>query len=106
VTSTLGIELVSTQLSPRGENVSRTLRPLAVLAMVGLVAVISAGCSSTPAETGTGSSGGNNTAATHEKAVKFAECMRRQRTDTDGDPRGLCQQAGNLGGCLDPSEMS
>jgi hypothetical protein len=42
--------------------------------MVVLVAVISAGCSNAPS--GTGSSGGNNTAATHEKAVKFAECMR------------------------------
>ncbi|MCZ7574375.1 MAG: M15 family metallopeptidase [Ardenticatenaceae bacterium] len=39
---------------------SRTLRPLAALAMV---ALISAGCSSAPA--GTGSSGGNNTAANH-----------------------------------------
>jgi hypothetical protein len=28
------------------------------------------------AETGTGSGGGNNTAANYEKAVKFAECMR------------------------------
>jgi hypothetical protein len=49
---------------------SRTLRPLAALAML---ALISAGCSNAPA--GTGSSG-NNTAAGHEKAVKFAECMR------------------------------
>ena len=47
----------------------RTLRPLAALAML---AVIVAGCSNAPA--GTGSS--NSTAATHEKAMKFAECMR------------------------------
>ena len=46
-------------------------RPLAALAMV---ALISAGCSNAPAETGTGS--GNTAAATHEQAVKFAECMR------------------------------
>ena len=52
---------------------SRTLRTLAALAMV---ALISAGCSNAPAETGTGSNGGNTTAATHEQAVKFAECMR------------------------------
>ena len=38
------------------------------------VTLISAGCSNAPA--GTGSNGGNNTAATHEQAVKFAECMR------------------------------
>ena len=43
-----------------------------------MVALISAGCSSAPAETGTG----NNTAANHEKAVKFAECMRRSRRRT------------------------
>ena len=47
----------------------RTLRPLAGLAML---VVIVAGCSNAPA--GTGSS--NSTAATHEKAMKFAECMR------------------------------
>jgi hypothetical protein len=47
--------------------VKRTLRPLAALAMAAMVAVISAGCSHTPAESGTGSSGssgGGNTAAT------------------------------------------
>jgi hypothetical protein len=36
--------------------------------------VLSAGCSNTLA--GTGSSGGNNIAATHQPAVRFAECMR------------------------------
>jgi hypothetical protein len=46
---------------------SRTFRPLAALAML---AVIVAGCSNAPAGTGTGSSGGNSAAATHEKAVK------------------------------------
>ena len=52
---------------------SRTLRPLAALAML---AVISAGCSNAAA--GAGSSGGTTTTttATHEQAVKFAECMR------------------------------
>ena len=48
-------------------------RPLAALAMV---ALISAGCSNTSADPGTGSSGGNTNATKHEKAVKFAECMR------------------------------
>jgi hypothetical protein len=56
---------------------SRTFRPLAALAML---AVIVAGCSNAPAGTGTGSSGGNSAAATHEKAVKFAECMRDTQT--------------------------
>ena len=59
-----------------------TLRPLAALAML---AVIVAGCSSAPAGTG------NNTAANHEKAVKFAECMRdngvREFPDPDPFPR-------------------
>ena len=71
---------------------SRTLRPLAALAMV---ALLSAGCSNATAETGTGSSGGNKNAATapaqtgsgssggsnatnRDQAVKFAECMRKR----------------------------
>jgi hypothetical protein len=58
---------------------SRTLRPLAALAML---ALISAGCSNAPAETSTG----NNTAATHEKAVKFAECMRDNGVKEFPDP--------------------
>jgi hypothetical protein len=57
---------------------SRTLRPLAALAMLALIV---AGCSKAPA--GTGSS--NSTAAAHEKAVKFAE-WRRQRRQRVPDP--------------------
>jgi hypothetical protein len=41
----------------------RALRPPAGLAMLSLVAVISAGCSNAPADTGSS----NSTAATHEK---------------------------------------
>ena len=62
----------------------RTLRPLAALAMVALISVISAGCSNAPAETG--SSGGNTTAATREQAVKFAECMRANGVREFPDP--------------------
>ena len=62
---------------------SRKVRPLAALAML---AVIVAGCSNAPAETGTGSSGGNNAAATHEKAVRFAECMRDNSVGAFPDP--------------------
>jgi hypothetical protein len=54
---------------------SRKLRPLAALAVI---ALISAGCSNTPAEsgdTGTGSSNNKNI-TDRDKAVKFAECMR------------------------------
>ncbi len=59
----------------------RTLRPRAALAML---AVIVAGCSNAPA--GTGSSGGNSIAATREKAVKFAECMRDNGVSAFPDP--------------------
>jgi hypothetical protein len=71
VISTLGIELGQRDHRTRGEDMSRKLRPLAALAMV---ALIGAGCSNAPAETG--SSGGDKNAATHEQAVKFAKCMR------------------------------
>jgi len=57
---------------------SRTIRPLAAVA---LVVLISAGCSHAPAGTG-----GNNTAATHEQAVKFAECMRNNGVSQFPDP--------------------
>jgi hypothetical protein len=58
----------------------RTLRPLTALAMVAMVAVISAGC-------GTHSSGGTKTASPpHAKAVKFAECMRANGVSAFPDP--------------------
>jgi hypothetical protein len=38
-----------------------------------MVALITAGCSNAPAETGTGSSGGNENASNHDEAVKFAD---------------------------------
>jgi hypothetical protein len=57
---------------------TRTLRPPAALA---LLAVIVAGCSST-----SGGTGGNSTAATHGKAVKFAECMRANGAGAFPDP--------------------
>jgi hypothetical protein len=72
----------------------RTLRPLAVLAMVALIGVIGAGCgSNAPSGTGTASSsgtGGNEKLTAQEKAVKFAECMRANGVPhfPDPDPKG------------------
>jgi hypothetical protein len=77
----------------------RTLRPLAALAVVAVLAVMSAGCG------GTGSSGGTSTAAPagntgsknatkpvksvtkRDKAVKFAECMRKNGYSDFPDPK-------------------
>jgi hypothetical protein len=56
----------------------RTL-PLATLAMVALIV---AGCSSAPIDT----SGGNNAAANHEQAMKFAQCMRDNGVSQFPDP--------------------
>ena len=73
----------------------RTLRPLAALGLLAMVAVLSAACGGTPSggdtntaatRVGTGSSGGNNSAAPREKAVKFAECMRANGVSTFPDP--------------------
>ena len=90
---------------------SRKQRPLAALAMVAMVAGISAGCSSAPAKTATGSSStgisGDNTAVTNrDKAVKFAECMRDNgvREFPDPDASGQLTIDGVLNGSsLDPS---
>jgi hypothetical protein len=81
----------------------RRLRPLAAIAMV---ALIGAGCSNTPAETGTGSSGGNKNATNRDKAVKFAECMRENGVKEFPDPDasgGLTIDGVLNGSSLDPS---
>jgi hypothetical protein len=67
-------------------NMRKNLRPLGALAMVALIGVISAGCSDASSETGIGSSGGNKNATNHEKAVKFAKCMRDSGVREFPDP--------------------
>jgi hypothetical protein len=65
---------------------NRRRRPLAALALIAMVALISGCGSSAPA--GTGSGGGNNSTvpANVQKAVKFAECMRRNGVSQFPDP--------------------
>ena len=65
----------------------RTRGPLAALALVALVAPIS-GCGSSAPAGGSGSGGdaGTGTAAAHEKAVKFAECIRSNGVGAFPDP--------------------
>jgi hypothetical protein len=76
----------------------RTLWPLAALAMI---AVIVAGCGSAPTGTGTGT--------THQKAVKFAECMRNNGVSEFPDPNtsGAFTIDGVLNGSsLDPNSAA
>jgi hypothetical protein len=83
---------------------SRKRRPLAALTLAVMVALISGCGSSAPAETGSG--GGNNTAANAQKAVKFAECMRRNGVSQFPDPGAsgkLTIDAVANGSSLDPS---
>jgi hypothetical protein len=61
---------------------NRKLRPLAALALIAVVALISACGSNAPASSG----GGNNTAANDQKAVEFAECMRNNGVSEFPDP--------------------
>ena len=84
---------------------SRKLRPLAALALIAMVALISACGSSAPAETASGNGGGNNTTASHEKAVKFAECMRNNGVSEfpDPDASGEFRYGIKRGSSLDPS---
>jgi hypothetical protein len=82
---------------------NRTRRPLAAFAPIALVALISGCGSSAPADT---SSGGGNTTANAQKAVKFAECMRSNGVSEFPDPRasGKITIDGIVNGSsLDPS---
>lgn len=67
---------------------NRRRRLLATPALIAVVVLISACGSTAPASTATGSasSGGNNTASRHEKAVKFAACMRHNGVSAFPDP--------------------
>lgn len=79
---------------------SRTLRPLAALLVTVL---ISAGCSNTPADTGSG------TAAAREQGVKFAACMRDNGVKgfPDPDASGELTIDGVLNGSsLDPDSAA
>jgi hypothetical protein len=58
-------------------------RPLAALASIATIVLISACGSSAPAGSGSGDS---NTAANAQKAVKFAECMRSNGVSEFPDP--------------------
>ena len=68
----------------------RELRPLAELAIVVLISLTSAGCASNAASgTGTASSadtGGTKKVPDHDKAVKFAECLRANGVPHFPDP--------------------
>jgi hypothetical protein len=72
---------------------SRRRWPLAVLALIAMVALVSACGSSTPSQTGAGSGGGSSTAAVHEQAVKFAECIRSNGVTEFPDPNASGQFA-------------
>jgi hypothetical protein len=62
-----------------------TLRPLATLSLIAMLALISGCGSSAPAETGI-RSGAGTTTSNHAKAVKFAECMRNNGVGAFPDP--------------------
>jgi hypothetical protein len=64
---------------------SRRRWSLAAIALIALAALISGCGSSAPAETGSGS-GGDPAAATAQKGVKFAECMRSNGVSEFPDP--------------------
>jgi hypothetical protein len=74
---------------------TRTLRPPAAVAMVAIVAVIAAGCGSTPSSSGTSTGAAAHTGSTtnhtssltaREKAVKFSECLRANGVSDFPDP--------------------
>jgi hypothetical protein len=84
--------------------VNRRLRPLAALAVL---ALIGAGCSNGSAETGNGSSGGNENATSQDGTVKFAECMRDNGVTEFPDPNASGDQEFVAGmERLDPSSAA
>jgi hypothetical protein len=66
--------------------VSRKRQPPAAIALIGVAVLITACGSTAPAETGSASGPGNKTLANAQKAVKFAECMRRNGVGQFPDP--------------------
>jgi hypothetical protein len=66
---------------------SRTIQPLAALAMVAMVAVLNAGCGGTSTAAGhTSTARHTSTATPRGKAVKFSECMRANGVSAFPDP--------------------
>jgi hypothetical protein len=67
---------------------NRRLRPLAGLALIAIVALISGCGSNAPAASSAvnSSGGGSNTTAAAQKGVKFSECMRSNGVPTFPDP--------------------
>ncbi|HVA10077.1 MAG TPA: hypothetical protein VNG12_25425 [Acidimicrobiales bacterium] len=84
------------------------LRPLATLALIGMVAMVSACGSTAPAATRSGSSSGSNTAANVQKAVKFAECMRNNGVSDFPDPNASGEFTYGIpaGSSLNPSSAA
>jgi hypothetical protein len=76
---------------PPGESMNRRLRPPAGLAVIAMVALISACGANEPAASGNGSGSGNSTATAAQKGVKFAECMRRKGVLKFPDPSAAGQ---------------
>jgi hypothetical protein len=88
-------------LGERGEAVTRSPRPLAALALVTIVALLSACGSKT-------SSDSSSSAAKVETAVKFAECMRGNGVSEFPDPDASGDFAYGIkaGSPLDPSSAA
>jgi hypothetical protein len=84
--------------------------PLAALALIAMVVLVGACGSSAPSDTSAGGSGASNTAANpnHEKAVKFAECIRSNGVSEfpDPDAAGEFVYGIKAGSSLDPSSAA
>jgi hypothetical protein len=90
----------------------RKRRPSAALVLIAMVVLISACGAGAPAATGTASGssdGGDPTASAHEKAVKFAECIRSNGVSAFPDPDASGQFAYGIpsySSPLDPSSAA
>jgi hypothetical protein len=74
----------------------RRRRPLAAVAVIATVALMSGCGSSAPATGSSGSNGGDPAASRYEKAVKFADCIRAHGDSGFADPTASGEFVGGI----------
>jgi len=75
---------------------NKTRRPVTALALIAMIALISACGSSAPASSSSGNGSGNTVASRYAKAVKFAQCIRANGDSGFADPNASGELVGGI----------